>query len=247
MQMHVSRKSLKLIPTVLVTGSARRIGAAIATYLHHQGFRVILHCHHSIDAATSLANLLNGKRQNTVKILTADLRNKDELQQLLIDGVAWAGRLDTLVNNASVFSKHEADWDDMFHVNVKAPFWLSQFARPYLNASHGCIVNITDSHADKPLKDYAMYCQTKAALAMQTKALAREFAPDIRVNAVAPGAIAWPEGNNALSLQKKQTILAKTLLKCHGDPIFIAKAVYGLIENTFVTGQTWIVDGGRLG
>lgn len=232
-------------PTALITGASRRIGAAIATYLHQSGFRVLIHCHQSFDSALALAHVLNEKRTNTARVLSVDLSVKESAVELIHDTIDWARRLDVLVNNASVFSRHEADWDRMFVTNVKAPFWLSHAAYPYLVKTQGTIINITDTHAQTPLKGYAMYCQTKAALAMQTKALASEFAPDIRVNAVAPGAIAWPEGDNSLSQKQQQAILAQTALHCHGTPLFIAKAVFALVDNPFITGQTLPVDGGR--
>lgn len=232
-------------PVVLVTGAAKRIGAVIAQYLHKAGFRVVVHCHQSQAAAKNLTDAMNQLRSDSATLLTADLCRPDLAVQLITDTLNWAGRLDLLVNNASLFTRNEADWDAMFTLNVKAPFVLSNAAFPHLAKTQGSIINITDIHADKPLKDYAIYCQSKAALKMQTKALAREFAPNVRVNAVAPGAIMWPEKGNQLSEKQQQAIINKTLLKRHGNPLYIAQAVLALTNNVYITGQTVRVDGGR--
>lgn len=232
-------------PVALVTGAARRIGAAIAQHLHTAGFRVIVHCHQSQSAGHALANELNQLRFNSAIMLTADLCRPESVHQLMSDALLWGGRMDLLVNNASLFTRNDADWDGMFNLNVKAPFLLSCAACPHLVKTQGSIINITDTHADRPLKGYAIYCQSKAALDMQTKALAREFAPNVRVNAVAPGAIMWPEQENQLNEEQQQSIIDKTPLKRHGSPLFIAQAVLALAENQFITGQTLRVDGGR--
>jgi pteridine reductase len=235
----------------LVTGAARRIGAAIVTQLHQANFRVVIHCHQSLAEAQVLAQTLNQQRPDSALILQKDLGAPCMAKELIAAVVAWAGRLDLLVNNASVFKRsecsvfNETDWDTLFTTNVKVPFLLSLAAHPYLALKQGAIINITDVHADKPLKNYAAYCQSKAALAMQTKALAREFAPKVRVNAVAPGAIAWPEHENVLSLELQQRIIAQTPLKRRGEPSCVAQAVLALAENLFITGEILHVDGGR--
>ena len=229
----------------LVTGSGRRIGATIASYLHKNGFNVFIHCNNSQDFAQQLSKTLNSQRASSAKVLVASLNSEDSVRSLVADSFAWQKRLDVIVNNASIFTKDANSLREMLTVNLQAPYWLNNFAYPYLQKVKGSIVNITDTHARKPLKEYSAYCQTKAALRMQTKSLALEFAPDVRVNAVAPGAILWPEGENTLSNQEKQTIIFKTPLKMHGDPIYIAKAVFSLIDNDFITGQEIVVDGGR--
>ena len=236
----------------LITGAGRRIGAAIAQTLHQAGFSVAIHCHHSRDDADLLCKTFNIKRSNSARVFCADLTQKSDNQALITHVVNWAGQIDLLVNNASIFTPTPIDapddtrWSALFSINVQAPFWLSLAAHPYLSSQQGAIINITDIHAEIPLKGYAEYCQTKAALTMQTKALACEFAPHVRVNAVAPGAIAWPEHENALSSLIQDKIIAKTLLKRHGDAEFVAQAVLALAENQFITGQTLRVDGGRL-
>ncbi len=229
----------------LITGSARRIGAAIATYLHAEGFKVIIHCNNSLESAHALNTSLNKLRANSATVLNTPLDSPDFITKLIQNSVEWGTRLDVVVNNASIFLKDSNKFDDMWNINVMAPYWLSRFAYPYLQETRGSIVNITDSNVRKPIKDYAIYCQTKAALSAQTKVMALELAPDVRVNAVAPGAILWPEGENDLSEDKKQFIISKVLLKKHGNPLNIAKMVFSLIDNDFITGQEIFVDGGR--
>lgn len=235
----------------LVTGAARRIGAAIVSQLHQAGYRIALHYHYSEQEAIRLAAPLNQQRPDSVGLFAADLADVTAIKQLIPTVSAWAGRLDLLVNNASIFTRTTVtninvdDLDALFRINVYAPLLLSSAALPLLQLTQGVIINITDIHAEKPLVDYASYCQTKAALVMQTKALAREFAPSVRVNAVAPGAIAWPEQDNALSVAQQAKIIAKTPLQCHGKPAFIAQAVLALADNPFITGQVLNIDGGR--
>ncbi|WP_419419673.1 pteridine reductase [Legionella sp. D16C41] len=235
----------------LITGAARRIGAAIAQELHQAGFQIAIHCHHSINEAQLLVNFLNNMRKESAAVYQADLSKPSECIDLVTQVVQWQGKLDVLINNASGFKQTDIrdpgleDWQALFSVNVQAPFLLSLKAYPHLSLQQGVIINITDIHADKPLRGYAVYCQTKAALAMQTKALAKEFAPTVRVNAVAPGAIIWPEKENALTPKIQEHIIENTLLKRHGDPRFIAQAVLALIDNPFITGQILNIDGGR--
>jgi len=241
----------KQAPVALITGAGRRIGASIADFLQQKGYRVIVHYNQSERAAQSLVSRLNKIKPDSAKLLSANLTDKNNVNTLIMDALEWGDRLDALVNNASIFKKTEfhqindQDWDDLFNTNVKAPLWLSHACYPYLAKSNGAIINITDIHADKPLKNYAVYCQSKAALNMQTKALALEFAPHVRVNAVAPGAIIWPEDENILSKNQKDKIITKTPLQVHGQPIYIAQGVLTLLENPFITGQILRVDGGR--
>ncbi|WP_298622243.1 pteridine reductase [uncultured Legionella sp.] len=235
----------------LVTGGARRIGAAIVRTLHSAGYKVMIHCRFSLKEAHTLAAELNNQRLNSAFVVQRELINDDAATEIMDAVLEWAGRLDLLVNNASVFMRNDfdtfndEDWQELFNANVKAPFLLSLAARCILSKHSGAIINVTDIHAEKPLKGYSIYCQSKAAFAMQTKSLAREFAPEIRVNAVAPGAIAWPEDANGLSEAEQEKIIAKTPLKTHGDPEYIARAVLALAENPFITGQILNVDGGR--
>jgi|TARA_R110002126_G_scaffold110918_2_gene248482 pteridine reductase len=247
----VNRDKTQDVRVALVTGAARRIGAAIAERLHQAGFNVVIHCHDSTQEADALAIKLNLLRANSACVLVADLSLKNQALALIKQAIDWQGRLDVLVNNASCFIKtsvgdvDEVVCDKLWITNVKAPLWLSEASYASLAKHQGSIINITDIHAEKPLSEYAVYSQTKAALKMQTEALAREYAPNIRVNAVAPGAIAWPEGENALSPDMQANIISKTLLKKHGEPKWIAEAVLSLVLNEFITGQTLRVDGGR--
>lgn len=235
----------------LVTGGARRIGAAIVKKLHASGYKVVIHCRHALAEAHALAVSLNEQRSDSAFVLQRELTAPCAAQEIMTTITDWAGRLDLLVNNASVFVRTDcADldakaWDILFDTNVKVPFLLSLAARPLLKKQAGVIINISDTHAEKPLAGYSLYCQSKAALEMQTKSLAHELAPEIRVNAIAPGAIAWPEQENSLSTEIQQKIINKTALKKHGNPEYIAQAVLALAENLFITGQILKVDGGR--
>lgn len=247
----MNQDNKQAIRVALVTGSARRIGASIVQTLHQTGFRVAIHCHQSLSEAANLAQLLNHIKPNSATVIQYDLRLPDAADHLIKAVTDWAGRLDLLVNNASLFMRTDLNqWRledelQLFTMNVFVPFALSTEAYPWLAQQHGNIINITDIHAEKPLKGYALYCQTKAALAMQTKVLAREFSPLVRVNAIAPGAVAWPEHDNSLSKEIRDAIIAKTPLKSHGNPEYIAQALLALSENPFITGQILNVDGGR--
>ena len=248
----MNSKKTQVCGTALVTGAARRIGAAIATMLHDAGYDVVIHAHQSLNAAHALAAVLNAKRRDSACVCVADLSLKNAAVDLIQQAIAWRQRLDVLINNASCFIQtpigavDEAVWDTLWAVNTKAPFYLSEAAHAALvQSDNGNIINMTDIHAEKPLRDYIAYTQTKAALKLQTESLAREYAPNIRVNAVAPGAIVLPEGDNALDSVQQAHILSKTPLGRWGAPEWVAKAVLDLITNNYMTGQTLRVDGGR--
>lgn len=235
---------------VLITGGAQRIGAQIARTLHGAGMRIALHYRGSLPAAKALAEELNQLRADSATLLQAELSDPATLAPLVEAAAARWGRLDALVNNASTFYPSPIgavtllQWDDLMDVNLKAPFFLAQAAAPRLAKSGGCIVNIADIHADRPLKGYPVYCMAKAGLVMMTRALARELGPDVRVNAVAPGAILWPE--QGLDEAAQVSILARTALKRQGKPKDIAGAVLFLIRDAeYITGQVLSVDGGR--
>lgn len=236
----------------LITGAARRIGAEIARTLHDHGLNVVLHYNVSEADASHLCAELNQKRPNSAVIQRADLITQGS-EKSLVDRAAKAwDRLDVLINNASRFYKTEVEnasefsWEDLMGSNVKAPFFLAQAACPYLKSTKGVIINIADIHGEKPLRNYSIYCISKAALLMMTKSLAKELGPDIRVNAVSPGAIIWPEGENALLENQKESIIAETALNRVGCAKDIAKTVlFFVCEADYVTGQVINVDGGR--
>lgn len=235
----------------LVTGAARRIGAAIAADLHQAGWRVVIHHHASAQAAQALAGRLNATRPDSAVALRCDLLDEAALPMLVEATLSHFGRLDALVNNASTFHPTpvgrigRSDWDDLAGSNFRAPLFLSQAAAPALRAAEGCIVNIVDIHATRPLPGYPLYSACKAALEGLTRALAIELAPQVRVNAVAPGPIAWPE-NDLFDTDARARIIEHTLLRREGDPGDIARTVRFLIgEAPYITGQVIAVDGGR--
>ncbi len=234
----------------LITGAAHRVGAAIARELHRAGMRVVIHYRRSRAAAEALCAELEGRRPDSAVALAADLLDADQRRRLVAEAVARWGRLDALVNNASTFyptplaSADEAQWEDLLGSNLKAPFFLAQAAADELSATAGAIVNIVDVHAERPLKGHPIYSIAKAGLVMLTKSLARELAPRVRVNAVAPGAILWPE--RPLSEADRAQILDRIALKRQGRPEDVARAVRFLIlEADYTTGQVLAVDGGR--
>ncbi|MGB0723701.1 MAG: pteridine reductase [Gammaproteobacteria bacterium] len=234
----------------LVTGAAKRVGAAISRRLHAAGGRVVVHYRGSETAARELVDELNGLRSDSAASVQADLLDTAGLPALVRSATGVWGRLDGLVNNASSFyptpmgEATEAHWDDLVGSNMKAPFFLAQATAPELRRNGGAIVSIVDVHAERPMKNHTLYCMAKAGLAMMTKSLARELGPEVRVNGVAPGAILWPSAG--LSDEAKQTILDRTALKRPGNPDDIAGAVVFLMTAApYVTGQILAVDGGR--
>ncbi len=235
---------------VLVTGAARRIGAAIVTRLQQNGARVAIHYRGSAGAANELASTLNASQKDSAATFQADLLETAALPTLVEQVVAWGGRLDALVNNASTFyptplgKVSEDQWNDLVGSNFKAPLFLSQAAITHLRDSRGAIINIVDIHAQRPLRNHPVYGPAKAALAMLTRSLAKDLAPEIRVNGVSPGAILWPE--DGMSDAAQQTILRQVPLGRAGDPSDIAGCVlYLLRDASYVTGQIVAVDGGR--
>ena len=235
--------------TALVTGAAKRLGADIARALHAEGMNLLLHYNRSEAEAQALAQELNGVRADSAAVAQADLANIQGLDSLVKAALQWQG-LDVLINNASVFrptpvgSVGEDDWDEIMASNLKAPFFLAQAAAVHLKKNHGCIVNMLDIHARRPLKEHTLYSTAKAGLAMLTLSLARELGPEVRVNGVAPGPILWPEAG--MDAAAKKAILEATALKRKGSPEDIAGAVLYLVRDAeYVTGQILAVDGGR--
>ena len=234
----------------LITGAARRIGATIARRLHDNGARVAIHYRGSAAEAEALAAKLNAARSNSAATFQADLHDTAALPELVAAVTAWGRSVDILVNNASSFYPTppgeitEADWDDLIGSNLKAPLFLSQAALAELRKARGVIINMIDIHAQRPLKNHLVYGPAKAGLAMLTRSLAKDLAPEIRVNGIAPGAILWPE--EEMSDATKQNILDQVPLGRPGDPDDIAGCVLYLVRDaSYVTGQIIAVDGGR--
>jgi pteridine reductase len=238
--------------TALVTGGAKRVGAAICRRLHAQGANVMLHHRASVAEARALQHELNTRRAESVALIQADLLNIASLPDMVKTTLNQFGSLDILINNASSFFAtalgdiNEKAWDDLIGTNLKAPLFLSQAAAGELRKRHGCIVNIVDIHAEFPMKNYVVYTVAKGGLLALTRSLARELGPEVRVNAVAPGTILWPEDDTWGDELSRQRIVNQTALKRIGDPDDIAKTVDFLVTSApYVTGQVIAVDGGR--
>ncbi len=235
---------------MLITGGARRVGAAIVRAVHGAGARVLIHHRNSAVDARALADELNAARAGSAAIVQADLNDAAVPERLVATALREFGRLDILINNASTFYPTAvgditaADWDDLMGSNLKAPLFLSQAAAQSLRATSGLIINIVDIHALRPLKRHPVYSVAKAGLAMLTRSLARELGPEIRVNGIAPGPVLWPE--RAVDESLKHEIIAKTALKRHGTPQDIARtALFLAADAPYITGQIIAVDGGR--
>ena len=237
--------------SVLITGGAKRVGAAICRRLHGAGANLMLHYRSSAGEARLLQSELNHVRQNSVALIQADLLDLAKLPAIVEQTLATFGRLDALVNNASSFFQtpvgeiSSSDWEDLIGTNLRAPLFLAQAAASALRKTQGTIINITDIHAERPLKNFVVYSVAKAGLVGLTRSLARELAPEIRVNAVAPGPILWPDDESFDELSR-QRIISHTPLRREGSPEDIAKAVHYLaVDAGYVTGETINVDGGR--
>ena len=237
-------------PVVLITGAARRVGATIARVLHAAGSDLALHCRASRAELDALIAELEHERPRSTLALQAELAEIKRLPTLVDATLARFGRLDGLVNNASAFyptplgTISAAQWDDLFAANARAPLFLAQAAATHLAATRGAIVNLIDIYAEQPLPQHSVYGMAKAALAMATRALALELAPDIRVNGVAPGAVLWPEAGK--SDAERAELIARTPLQRSGTPEDVAGAVLWLLRDArFVTGQILRIDGGR--
>jgi pteridine reductase len=235
---------------VFITGGSRRVGAVVCRHLHAQGANLVIHYRSSRDDAHALQAELLQQRPDSVVLLQGDILDYARLDTLVQDAAQAYGRLDVLLNNASSFyptpigQATEKQWDDLFGSNLKAPFFLCQAAAPYLKRTGGCIVNMADVHAQRPLKNYPIYSAAKAGLVMLTQSLARELGPEVRVNAIAPGTILWPE--HELDDAIKTQILERVPQKRSGEPMDIARTVLFLIRDAhYISGQVIAVDGGR--
>ena len=235
---------------VFITGGSRRVGAVVCRHLHAHGANLVIHYRSSKDDAQALQAELQRQRPDSVTLLQGDLLDYARLDTLVQDAARAYGRLDVLLNNASSFyptpigQATEKQWDDLFGSNLKAPFFLCQAAAPYLKRTGGGIVHIADVHAQRPLKNYPIYSAAKAGLVMLTQSLARELGPEVRVNAIAPGTILWPE--HELDDAIKTQILERVPQKRSGEPMDIARTVLFLIRDAhYISGQVIAVDGGR--
>ena len=238
--------------TVLVTGGAKRVGAAIVRHLHAAGANVAIHCRASLYDALALRAELNEQRPDSAITVQADLLDTATLPRVIEEVVQQFGHLDALVNNASSFyptpldQMTEQQWNDLLGTNLKAPLFLAQAAAAELRRRHGCIVNIVDIHAELPMHGHLLYNIGKSGLAGLTRSLAQEMAPQVRVNGVSPGVNLWPESEMWQDEEKRRKLIAHTLLKRAGEPDDIAKTVKFLIADApYITGQIIAVDGGR--
>lgn len=255
MNQQLLEQGANMAKVALVTGSGQRLGAAMIQALQSSGFNVVVHYRSSRAQAEALCAELNKLRANSAIAIQADLNEHSQLLFLAEQSIAAFGRIDVLVNSASSFyptaigTVTEADWQDLMGSNAKAPFFLSQALAPELSKNNGCIINMVDIHAEKPLQLHPVYCMAKAALAMQTKSLAKELAPTIRVNGIAPGAILWPEPtadkSSVLNDHDKAAVLAQIPLGRLGNTDDITQALLFLVLAPYVNGQIIAVDGGR--
>jgi len=233
--------------TALISGGATRIGAQIVRTLHEDGYKVIIHCHQSEEIAQALCHELNSKRNNSAQVVVADLEDNKAIKKL----TQTIKSLDLLVNNASVFYPTSTenstikDWDKIININLRAPFFITTGLSKVLATNKGSIVNIIDIHSDRPLKNHSIYNISKAGLKMLTKTLAKELAPNIRVNGVSPGSILWPQDLAELSEEEKLNMLDRIALNKQGSTEDIAEAVLFLANAKYITGEVINIDGGR--
>lgn len=235
---------------VLITGGAKRIGARIARTLHAEEMNLVIHFNTSSDDANELCSELNSIRNDSAIAIGANLTNQDEVESLINKVIERTGQLDVLINNASTFYPTPIeditldDWDNLVGTNLKAPLFLCKYAAPHIKKSKGSIINMVDIHASKPLKNHPIYGPAKSGLVMLTRSLAKDLAPEVRVNGIAPGMILWPE--NEPPEEIKQKVVNQIPLKRTGEPNDIAKTVLFLIADAdYITGQIIAVDGGR--
>jgi pteridine reductase len=236
--------------TALVTGAARRVGACISRALHGAGANVVLHYRSSPESAAKLADELNSVRPGSAVLAACDLLQINQLSALAAAGTLAFGRLDILVNNASTFyptpvgNVTENNWNDLIGTNLKAPLFLAQATAPALRDSGGLILNLADIHATRPLLRYPVYSVAKAGLVMLTKSLAYELGPHIRVNAIAPGVVMWPD--NGVNEELRAAMVDRSALRRPGSPEDVARAVlFFATQAPYITGQVLAVDGGR--
>jgi len=233
--------------TALISGGAARIGAQIVRTLHENGYKVIIHCYQSKELAQALCRELNSKRNSSAQVVVADLGNNEAIKKL----TETIKSLDLLVNNASVFYPTSTenstieDWEKIININLRAPFFITMGLSKVLATSQGSIVNIIDIHSDRPLRNHSIYNISKAGLKMLTKTLAKDLAPDTRVNGISPGSILWPQDESELTDKEKMMMIDRIALKKQGSANDIAEAVLFLADAKYITGEVINIDGGR--
>tara|TARA_B100000686_G_scaffold29163_1_gene29514 strand:+ start:11150 stop:11881 length:732 start_codon:yes stop_codon:yes gene_type:complete len=235
---------------VLITGASKRIGKDISKYFHKKGFDVILHFNKSFKEAENLKKELLSIRESSCITFQADFSDKTSINSAIKELLATTDRIDVLINNASSFyatpieTAEEDEWLNLLDTNATIPFFLIKALKPLLEKSEGCVINISDSEVERGISQFSLYVAAKAALESLTKSLAKELAPRIRVNALAPGIILWPD-KDEIDEESKMELINKTSLKRIGEPKDISSAAYMLYESTYITGQVIKVDGGR--
>ncbi len=238
--------------TALITGGGKRIGAAIVKHLHGCGMNVMIHYNQSSNDANMLNDKLNKSRKDSSASIKADLLEEKSYAYVIKETLSIFGSLDYLINNASTYYPtpiervDQSNWDDLIGTNLKAPLMLSKYASIHLKKTKGSIINITDANLHNPKKDYIIYTLAKSGLSSLTKSLAKELSPEIRVNAVAPGPILWPDESQEFDKDYRKKVISQTLLKKTGNPDDICQAIeFLLLRSPYITGQTLCVDGGR--
>ena len=236
----------------IITGGAKRVGAAISRRLHKANIDIIIHYRNSDTEANSLQEQLNKIRKGSASIIQADLLDPDSYSLIINEAIKVYGQLNFLINNASSYYPtnindiNELNWNELIVSNLKAALFLSKEASPFLKKSNGSIINITDAHITNPKKNYIIYSIAKSGLTTLTKSLALELGPEIRVNAVAPGPVLWPDKSSEFDALYRKKVISQTMLKKVGDADDIAKAVEFLLLNApFITSHILNVDGGR--
>jgi pteridine reductase len=236
--------------TVFITGGAKRIGASMANYFHERNYKVVFHYNKSKKEAENLSRELNEKEADSCFAVQSDFSSQDSIESTVSEFYKVSKKIDVLINNASSFyptplqDATEEQWNDLLETNTTTPLFLIKGFQEGLKETRGSVINISDSLAPRGMKNYSLYSSAKGALETLTKSLAKELAPEVRINAVAPGIILWPE-NGGIDEEEKNNILKKVDLGRAGNPVDISSAVYFLTEANYITGQTLRVDGGR--
>jgi len=241
---------LKANKSVLITGGSKRIGRSISKYFHDKDYDIVIHFNNSQEEALELCELLNNKRKESCSVYQSNLTKAPEINEFLDKIKSNNKNLEILINNASSFyptpieSADLENWQDLSFTNLIAPFLLIQGLKDTLKNNNGCIINVSDAIARKGIKDFSLYASAKSGLEALTKSFAKELSPEIRVNAVAPGAILWPELDDSDSDDRDDALAAIPLGRI-GTPEDIASAAYFISQSIYMTGQIINVDGGR--